>query len=138
LIKVVLKRAFGFQIASAIATKLEAGSSQIAVSGSINSLADYLWPDGRKWGTGPPPEIMSSHEQARITHQLFCLLSDQEQVKKSDEFTKVVSNIQSFLGSKNTKTGFLRGFHLLQNQQLNAGLCCEIIEVFIAIVTDLM
>jgi hypothetical protein len=137
LIKVVLKRAFGYQLSVMIASKLESASNQDSFSGLVSGLTNQLWPEGRIWGQGPPPVIHPLHEQERIKHQLFCLLTEQEDVKKSPSFGKVVSSIQNLVGTKNTKSGLLRGFHLVQNQQLNAGLCAEIVEVIVSIVTDL-
>jgi hypothetical protein len=137
LIKVVLKRAFGYQLSQTIASKLESASNQQAFSTTVSSLSNTLWPEGRIWGQGPPPIIHPPHEQERIKHQLFCLLTEPDS-KKSEQFGKVVSSIQNLVGAKNTKSGLLRGFHLVQNQQLNTGLCAEIVEVVVSIVTDLL
>lgn len=135
LIKVVLKKTFGNKLSKLIASKLESASSQSSLAMSLTSVAEALWPDGRKWGSGPVTEPKSEHEIARVKHQLFCVLTEQEGMTKRKELKSAVNGIQNLVGTKNTRLGLLRGFHLVQNQELNAGLCSEIIEVIVDMLT---
>ncbi|KAI8899756.1 PXA domain-containing protein [Globomyces pollinis-pini] len=136
LIKTVLKNTFGSMIRGTLQSSLDAASSQEAVKETLKSLSNTLWPNGMVWGTGPPPIVKSAHENARIKHQLFCLLTNQEGIKRSKEFSTIVKNLQTLVGSTNTKKGLIRGFSMVQNQLLSAGLFCDIIECIIDMVTS--
>jgi hypothetical protein len=136
LIKVVLKRTFSKRLSNAIASKVDAISSQPTATLTLNSLSDTLWPEGRKWGTGPAPVERSSSEIDRTKHQLFCLIMNQEGMKQSKEFENVFSSIKNIVGAQNAQRGLLRGFHLVQNQQLTIGLFCEVLEVLVDMITN--
>ncbi|KAJ3261558.1 Intermediate filament protein [Boothiomyces macroporosus] len=136
LIKVVLKRMFGKKLSSAITSKLDQASTGSSICTTIDSLTENLWPDGRPWGSGPQIPPKTTYETERIKHQLFCLINKQEGMQRSEEFEKAVVSIQNLLGNVNTTKGLLRGFFLVQNQHLSAGLCCEIIESIVNMITS--
>ncbi|KAJ3274503.1 Intermediate filament protein [Terramyces sp. JEL0728] len=135
LIKVMLKRMFGKKLSTVITSKLDQASTESSICTTIDSLTETLWPEARPWGTGPQVPEKTPYETERIKHQLFCLLNKQEGMQRSEEFEKAVVSIQNLLGNANTTKGLLRGFFLVQNQHLSAGLCCEIIESIVNMVT---
>ncbi|KAJ3323955.1 hypothetical protein HDV06_000931 [Boothiomyces sp. JEL0866] len=135
LIKVVLKRMFGKKLSSVITSKLDQASTESSICTTIDSLTENLWPDCRPWGSGPQIPPKTTYETERIKHQLFCLINKQEGMQRSEEFEKAVVSIQNLLGNANTAKGLLRGFFLVQNQHLSAGLCCEIIESIVNMIT---
>lgn len=135
LIKVLMRTLFGKRVSRSITSKLEKASSQETVSKSLNKLTDRLWPDGAEWGS-IPKVIPTAYEIDHTKHQLFCLLNAQEDDLKSDDFKKAVKGIRNLVGTRNTIQGLIRGFHLVQNQNLNLGLCVEILEVLITVITD--
>ena len=135
-IKVILKRTFSKRLSRFLASKVSAVSSQPMATETLGTLSDKLWPDGRRWGSGEPPEVKSQHDIDRTTHQLYCLLLGKDEVKKSKEFEGVYSNIQTALGVENAKKGLIRGFHLIQQQQLTAGFACEVLEVVVSMITE--
>ncbi|KAJ3334284.1 sorting nexin 13, partial [Kappamyces sp. JEL0680] len=136
LIKVVLKRTFSQRLSRAIASKVDAVSSQPMATQTLTSLSNTLWPDGRGWGTGPAPAVRTPHEINRTKHQLFCVMTAQEGMKKSKEFESVFSSIKNVVGAQNAQKGILRGFFLVQNDQLTAGLFCEVFEILVNFVTN--
>jgi hypothetical protein len=135
LIKVLLRSLFGKRVSSSITSKLEKASNQKNISKQIGVLTERLWPGGEKFGSEERIEP-SAHEIDRVKHQLFCLLNGQNDVAPSEDFKKTVKGIKNLVGMSNTRQGLLRGFHLIQDQDLNRGLCVEIIEVLITIITN--
>ena len=135
LIKVLMRTLFGKRVSRSITSKLEKASSQETVSSSINKLTDRLWPDGAEWGS-IPKVIPTAYEIDHTKHQLFCMLNANDDDTKSDDFKKAVKGIRNLVGSRNTTQGLIRGFHLVQNQNLNLGLCVEVLEILITVITD--
>jgi DNA-directed RNA polymerase subunit F len=134
LVKALLRRLFGTQIAKAIAAKLDTASSQASIALAVKAVSHIMWPEGRPWGTNPPEVLKNAQENDRIKHQLFCLLTKQEGMEQSEEFRSAVGGIRNLVGKSNSQSGILRGFHMVQNQDLNIGLCCEILEQITMIV----
>ena len=132
LIKVILKRTFSTKLSLSIGEFIESLSSQQFVAASLKSLNTKLWPEGQKWGTVQALE-KTAHERARTKHQLWCLLNEQEGLKKKTDFEKVSSNIAKVIGNSQTQKGFSRGFLLIQNQQLILGMLVEMLEEITAI-----
>lgn len=135
LIKVFLKKTFNTRLSNLIATKIDSVSSEKSVTDTISKACDTLWPDGQIWGSNPPP-IRNQHDIDRTKHQLYCVITGDEGAKKDQEFEKVYNNLQTILGGDTAQKGIIRGFFLFQNQNLNIGLLCEILEVLVNLVTS--
>ena len=97
LIKVILKRSYSSKLSSSIGGLLDSLSSQETAAKYTKQLNDKLWPDGRPWGSVSVVE-RSQDEKNRTKHQLWCLLNDQEGMKKNIEFEKTSQNISKIIG----------------------------------------